>query len=263
MHSLWPHAAEGPAAELSDSDLEELYDYPAALDRPWVQANFVSSADGAVSLAERSEGLSHPADKRIFTLGRDLADVVLVGAGTVEAEDYKGVKATERRMARRRRLGRPDVPPIAVVSGRCTLAPEAALFSRTTVAPIVITTEAAPAERKDALVAAGAELLVAGAERVDLAATLAGLAERGLYRVNCEGGPHLLGSLLAQDLCDQLCLTLAPLLAGPGAGRIVAGDAPAVPRHLTLSSILHEDGFCMFRYTRDDRLPTEVPTDAG
>lgn len=261
MHSLWPMATADPAAELSDTDLEELYDYPTGLTRPWVQANFVSSADGAVSLAERSEGLSHPADKRIFTLGRDLADVVLVGAGTVEAEDYKGVKATERRMARRQRLERQGVPPIAVVSGRCTLAPDAALFSRTTVPPIVITTEAAPAERKNALVAAGAELLVAGAERVELATALAGLAARGMYRVNCEGGPHLLGSLLAEDLCDQLCLTVAPLLAGPDAGRIVAGDTPAVPRHLRLASLLHEDGFCMFRYTRDDRRPAEQDDD--
>lgn len=256
MHSLWPIATGDPVGELSDSDLERLYDYPAGLNRPWVQANFVSSADGAVSLAERSEGLSHPADKRIFTLGRDLADVILVGAGTVEAEDYKGVKPTERRMARRRRLERPDVPPIAVVSGRCTLNPDAALFSEPTVSPIVITTEAAPADRKNALADAGAEVLVAGTERVNLSTALAELAARGLYRVNCEGGPHLLGSLLAEDRCDQLCLTLAPLLAGPGAGRLVAGAATAAPHHLQLSSILHEDGFCMFRYTRDDRVPT-------
>src|SRR5699024_10506331 len=82
MQSLWPTPPDGATGEMTDVDLERLYDYPSDLDRPWVQANFVSSADGAVTLADRSEGLSHPADKRIFGLGRDLADVVLVGAGT-------------------------------------------------------------------------------------------------------------------------------------------------------------------------------------
>lgn len=251
MHCLWPLAAGQSAAELTDTDLEELYGYPAGLDRPWVQANFVSSADGAVTLADRSEGLSHPADKRIFSLGRDLADVVLVGAGTVEVEDYKGVKPTERRLSRRRRIGLAGVPPIAVVSGRCTVKPDAALFTRTEVAPIVITTEAAAAERKGALVEAGADLIVAGTDEVDLPAALTELAARGLRRVNCEGGPHLLGSLLAADLVDQLCLTVAPLLAGPGAGRIAEGSPAAAPQHLRLASLLHEDGFCMFRYTRE------------
>ena len=251
MHTLWPLAAGEPAAELTDTDLEQLYGYPAGLDRPWLQANFVTSADGAVTLADRSEGLSHPADKRIFSLGRDLADVVLVGAGTVEVEDYKGVKPTERRMSRRHRLGLSGVPPIAVVSGRCTVKPDAALFTRTEVAPIVITTEAAAPERKRALAEAGADLVVAGADEVDMPAALAELAARGLYRVNCEGGPHLLGSLLAADRVDQLCLTVAPLLAGPGPGRIAEGAPAEAPRHLRLASVLHEDGFCMFRYTRE------------
>lgn len=251
MHSLWPLAAGEPATELSDTDLEALYSYPANLTRPWVQANFVSSADGAVTLADRSEGLSHPADKRIFSLGRDLADVVLVGAGTAEVEDYKGVKPTERRMSRRDRIGLSGVPSIAVVSGRCTVKPDAALFTRTEVAPIVITTEAASEERKGALAEAGADIIVAGGDEVDLPVALDELAARGLYRVNCEGGPHLLGSLLAADLVDQLCLTVAPLLAGAGPGRIAEGPPTEAPRHLRLASILHEDGFCMFRYTRE------------
>src|SRR5699024_735786 len=173
MHSLWPLSEDATARELSETDLEQLYDYPAGYDRPWVQANFVSAADGAVSLADRSEGLSHPADKRIFGLGRDLADVILVGAGTARAEDYKGVKATQRRLDRRRRLGLADLPPIAVVSARCSLDPAAGLFQRTNVAPIVITTTAAPADRRNALEAAGAELIVAGTERVGPATMLA------------------------------------------------------------------------------------------
>lgn len=249
MHSLWPLPTHTPPPELTDEQLEDIYAYPPELDRAWVQANFVSSADGAVSVDERSDGLSSPADKRIFALGRDLADVVLVGAGTAEKEGYKGVRATERRLGRRRAMGLADVPPIAVVSGRCALPADAGVLTRTEVAPLVITTEAAPRQRRDALAAAGAEIVLAGSEHVDLPAALDELCRRGLRKVNCEGGPQLFGSLLAADLVDQLCLTVAPLLAGAGAGRIVEGPA-AAPRDMRLASVLHEDGHCMFRYRR-------------
>lgn len=251
VHSLWPLPPDPAAAcPVTDAELERLYDYPDGLTEPWVQVNFVSSADGAVAVADRSAALSHSADKRIFALGRDLADVVLVGAGTAHAERYRGVRAGERRSERRRRLGRSDVPPIAVVSGRCSIAPDDALVTDTVVAPIVLTTSSAPAERRTALADAGVDVVVAGEHDVDLRAGLAALADRGLLRVDCEGGPHLFGSLVADDLVDQLCLTVAPLLAGAGAGRVVAGRPAELPRGLRLASLLHEDGFTMYRYRR-------------
>lgn len=235
---------------VTDAELERLYDYPAELTRPWVQVNFVSSADGAVSVSDRSEGLSHPADKRVFALGRDLADVILVGAGTVRAEGYRGVRARELRTERRRRLGLSELPPIAVVTGSCRLTPDDPVVTDTTVPPIVVTTTEAPARRKADLSAAGVDVIEAGAETVDPGAALAALGERGLLRVNCEGGPHLFAALIAADAVDQLCLTVAPLLAGSGPGRIVAGTPSPVPRSLRLDSVLHEDGFLMLRYRR-------------
>lgn len=254
MHCLWPIPPDpASAGPLTDTDLEALYGYPPGLSRPWVQANFVSSADGAVAVSERSEGLSHPADKRIFALGRDLADVVLVGAGTVKAERYRGARSSQPRVERRRGLGLSDVPPIAVVSGRCTISPEDPVIADTVVPPIIVTTSTASPERRTALAEAGAEVVVAGEHAVDLPATLAVLAERGLLRINCEGGPHLFASLVAEDLVDQLCLTVAPLLAGAGADRIVAGRASPVPRRMRLASVLHEDGFTMLRYRRDQQ----------
>ncbi|GAA5114058.1 pyrimidine reductase family protein [Haloechinothrix salitolerans] len=255
MHALWPltpePASDGPApAPISDADLERIYAYPDDLDRPWVQVNFVSSADGAAALGGLSEGLSHPADKRIFALGRDLADVVLVGAGTATAEQYTGVKRGERRRERRQRFGLAAIPPIAVVSARCSLPVDCPLLTDTLVPPIVFTTDAAPHERRTALADAGAEVVVAGDGQVHLPSVLHELGARGLRRVNCEGGPRLLASMVAGDLVDQLCLTLAPVLAGAGAERIVAGAVTDVPRELTLASVLHEDGFLMLRYRR-------------
>jgi riboflavin biosynthesis pyrimidine reductase len=238
------------ATELSDRELEELYDYPPGLDRPWVQVNFVSSADGAATAAGRSGGLSGPADKKIFALGRDLADVVLVGAGTATIEGYRGVRRTELRAERRARLGRAGIPPIAVVTARCSVGPQTPMIVDTQVPPLVLTTEAAPKERRDDLVAAGAEVIVAGAERVDLSTALDALAARGLLRVCCEGGPHLFGELAANGLVDQLCLTIAPLLAGAGAPRISEGMPRAEPLDLRLASVLTDDGFLMLRYRR-------------
>ncbi|MEU3270855.1 pyrimidine reductase family protein [Saccharomonospora sp. NPDC006951] len=251
VQRLWPPVRDGePSGPLSDAELEQLYAYPDRPGRPWVQANFVSSADGAVTVSDRSEGLSHPADKRIFALGRELADVVLVGAGTVKAEDYRGVRSNPARAERRRARGLAEVPPIAVVTGRCTIRPDSLLFTDTLVPPIVITTENAPVERRTVLAEAGADVVVAGEHAVDLGTALSLLDERGLRRVNCEGGPHLFAALVAQDRVDQLCLTLAPLLAGAGADRIVAGLAAPAPRAMRLESLLHEDGFTMLRYRR-------------
>jgi riboflavin biosynthesis pyrimidine reductase len=246
MRMLWPT----PLEDVTDDDLARLYGFPENLDRPWVQVNFVSSADGAVTLDDRSEGLSHPADKRIFLLGRDLADVVLVGAGTARAEGYRGARTNPERQARRAALGLSELPPIAVVTGSARIDPESALFTDTKVPPIVITTASAPEDRRAALAEAGADVLVAGEQMIDLTAALKELSARGLRRIDCEGGPHLFGELIAEDLVDQLCLTVAPVLAGAGADRIAMGRTTSEARRLDLASILLEDGFTMVRYRK-------------
>ncbi|KZB80639.1 pyrimidine reductase family protein [Amycolatopsis regifaucium] len=247
MQLLWPTT---PAEPVSDADLERLYGYPEDLTRPWVQVNFVSSADGAAAVDELSEGLSHPADKRVFLLGRLLSDVILVGAGTVRAEGYRGARINAERAARRLSRGLSEVPPIAVVTRSGDLDPAGPLFTDTKVPPIVLTTEQAPTGRRAALERAGADVLVAGTDDVDLRYALGLLGKRGLYRVDCEGGPKLFGDLIAADLVDQLCLTVAPLLAGAGARRISDGGPTPEPRRMDLASVLFEDGFTMLRYRR-------------
>jgi 5-amino-6-(5-phosphoribosylamino)uracil reductase len=236
--------------QVDDRDLERIYGYPDHLDRPWVQAQFVSSVDGAVTVAGRSRGLSSPADKRIFALGRDLADVVLVGAGTALVEGYRGIKAREVRVERRRRLGLSPVPPLAVVTRRCSIEPDAPLVTDVSVATIVLTCAAAPEHRRRALADAGAEVVVVGEDAVDPHKGLAALDERGLRRVSCEGGPTLFGTLIAADLVDELCLTVAPLLTGGDAGRIATGTLPEAPARMRLESVLCEDDALLLRYRR-------------
>jgi len=234
------HLVPGPA-ELDDAALTAHYAYPEGLAAPYVRVNFVASADGAVTVDGRSGGLGGPGDRRVFGRLRELAEVVLVGAGTVRAEDYRG--------ARRPTLGRELPPPIAVVTGSADLDPGSRLFTDTAVPPIVLTLASAPADRRERLAAAGAD--VVALDRLTPDALLAELAARGLHRVLCEGGPGLFGDLLAADAVDELCLSVAPLLAGGDAGRIARGPSGTPARPLSLVGVAHEDGTLFLRYRRD------------
>lgn len=243
MRRLWP----SPTDELTDEQLLDCY-LPAERTRPWVRVNFVSSVDGAVSVAEYSAGLSGPADKKVFGILRMVSDAIMVGAGTLRHEGYVAMRLGERRRAWRRAAGLPEEVPLILVSSRLALDPEHPMFADAPVRPIVITHGGSPIERRDAL-AARADVLVCGDAEVDLVAARDALAERGLRQILCEGGPHLLGSLTAADAVDELCLTVSPLLAGPGAGRITAGP-PSGVRRMRLAHVLEGDGNLLLRYTR-------------
>ncbi len=248
------------AADLDGPRLAELYAYPSP---HWLRANMVASADGAGSLGGLSGGLSAPADRRLFVMLRALCDVVLAGAGTARTEGYR--PARQRPELAGLRAGRTPTPPIALVSRSLDLDVDAPLF---TAAPadartIVITCAASPAGRR-AAVARVADVLVAGGDAVDLKEAVAALAERGLGRVLCEGGPRLLGDVAAAGLLDELCLTISPVLAGPGPSRITAG--PAFPaRPMSLAHVLRADGFLFCRYLADNPCHPErtVATAAG
>jgi len=232
------------------ADVVELYGYPPDLDRPFVRANFVSSADGAVTLAGRSGGLSDQADRDVFALQRAMADVILVGAGTARAEGYRGARMPPEHAELRRRLGLAPVPPIAVVTATCWLTSEHVLVADTEAPPIVITVESAPAEHRQALAGAGVPVLVAGEDRVDLKTVVRMLGERGLHRVLTEGGPQLFGELVEADLLDELCLTISPRLVGGPAGRIAGTSQELDPRMLRLESVVHAENALLLRYHR-------------
>jgi riboflavin biosynthesis pyrimidine reductase len=246
-------AAAGPAeAELTPGQVAELYAYPS-LDRSWLRANMVESADGAASVNGRSRGLSGEADRMVFAILRSLADVIIVGAQTARTERYRPVRREELQPGLR--AGRPATPPIAVVSRRLDLDPHAELL---TAAPpgartIVITTELAPEQRRAEL-ARYAEVIVAGAEAVDLKSAVAALTARGHRRLLSEGGPHLLGELTGAGLVDELCLTISPVMAGPGPDRIMArlgledGQAAGDGVPLRLGHVLEDGGFLFCRY---------------
>ncbi|MBF6329761.1 pyrimidine reductase family protein [Nocardia transvalensis] len=240
---------------LGADDLVRLYTYPARLESPWFRVNFISSIDGAMTLDGRSGALGGPADKTVFRILRDLADVVLVGAGTVRTENYAGARADSHRRIRLYHHGLGGSqdgtpPPIAVVTASAALDPESRLFTDTAIPPIVLTTAAAPAERKRLLADTGADVVEAGDTTVTAAAIAAALAERGLLRVLCEGGPSLFGELIVAGAVDELCLTVSPLLVGGTAGRI-AVSPNALPTPMAMvHALLDDDGTVLTRWER-------------
>lgn len=218
-----------------------------------LRVNFVAAVDGAVSASGRSRGLQTPGDNVVFAALRDLADVVAVGAGTAVAEGYRAVRLGERRRALRREHGLSEQLPVAVLSRTLRLDPASSLFADA--APdartLVLTCNAADPERRQALNRV-AEVIDCGAQTVDPALARQALEKRGYQRILCEGGPTVFSDLAEAGVVDELCLSVTPMLSGPGAGRITAGNAWESALPLSLVGLLEEDGalFCRYRTGR-------------
>jgi riboflavin biosynthesis pyrimidine reductase len=247
-------------AILTDHELARWYSYPAgAAGLPyWLRANMVTSLDGAATVGGRTAGLSGQADQQVFAMLRALADVIVVGAGTARVEGYRPVRPAQEGVRWTwLRDGRTPSPPIAVITRRLDLDLAGPLLAGSPdhARTIVITTEAAPPGRR-AQVAATADVIVAGRESVDIVAAITALAGRGHRRILTEGGPYLLSQIIEAGLLDDLCLTLSPVLAGPGADRIAAGHGPlrepagVDPGRLSLAHVLADDGHLLCRYVR-------------
>ncbi|HEX7747047.1 MAG TPA: pyrimidine reductase family protein [Micromonosporaceae bacterium] len=251
IRRVWP----GPdTAALDDAALADLYGRPSRPGRTHLRVNFVSSIDGAVAVDGYSAGLSGPADKRVFGVLRMLCDALLVGAGTLRCEGYRAVRLDERRRAWRRDHGLAEYPTLVVVSRSLDLDPAQRAFADAPVRPLVLTT--GQADPPPGLTAV-AEVLRMGPADI-LPASLAELHRRGHHQVLCEGGPGLFGGLTAAGLVDELCLTVSPLLAGPGSGRITADPPnppglpgpPAPPQAMELCHVLSADDVLLLRYLR-------------
>jgi riboflavin biosynthesis pyrimidine reductase len=94
------------------------------------------------------------------------------------------------------------------------------------------------------------QLLVAGDAAVDLAVAVDELKRQGLERILCEGGPTLLDSLVEADLVAEICVTIAPRLAGgqPVGTRVQAHLTS--PAALRLQHVLQHEEYLFLRYAR-------------
>jgi riboflavin biosynthesis pyrimidine reductase len=220
---------------------------PSRSDRPGVRVNMISSVDGATSVGGVSGALGGRADQRLFMVLRSLADVVVVGAGTMRAEGYGPARLSEDLQHARVGRRQPPVPPMAVVTRSCTLDWQAPFFTEATVRPVVLTALSAPASRRERA-AEVAEVVVAGDEDVDPHRALRELGSRGAKSVLVEGGPSLNAQLAAQGVLDELCLTVSPRLVAGDARRVLNGPVLVPPVAADLLGVYEEDAFLFLRY---------------
>lgn len=202
----------------------EAYDVerPRPATRPWVALCMVSSLDGSTVVDHRSSRLSSPTDTQVLVGLRHLADVIIVGAGTVRAEGY----------------GPPSKPGqrIGVISTTGDIDLGTPLF--TSGAGFLIVPTDAPTRSVDTI--------RAGVGSVDLHAALTQL---DVAFVQAEGGPRLNAALADADLIDELNLTVSPQFAGGDGPRLTAGGGELGHR-MDLAHVLEDDGFLFTRYTR-------------
>ncbi|WP_240917310.1 dihydrofolate reductase family protein [Nocardioides sp. HDW12B] len=235
----------GPVAT---EDLPEHYPWPERDGRPWVRAMMSCTLDGAAAGADGLSGsISSDADGAVFSAVRRFADVVLVGGGTLAAEEYGPSKASEEDAARRAAAGQAPAPVIAVVSGSLKLPLDDDGFTASTVRPIVFTT-ADPDPDRLAAVRERCDVVQADGDTVDVGWVVERLAERGLWRIVCEGGPSLLRDAAAADLLDEADLTFAPLLVG--SENTPRTDMLDDASRFELAHVLTEEGVLMTRYLR-------------
>lgn len=226
MRVLTCQPADLPAGTEADDDiLRRLYAFP---DAGGVRSNFVATLDGAATGSDGLSGsINNAADKRIFDLNRELADVVLVGAATLDAENY-GPSAGGK--------------PLIAVSNRGLL-PRGWLDSPITsgLAVLVTVEDAdAPALRAARERLGAQHVWTIGTGRVDLAQVLVELGRRGHRRILTEGGPRVHTELLRRDLLDEVALTWVPKFTGGTGPRIAHGADVTV--NTRLSHLLEADG---------------------
>ncbi|MFJ2306933.1 pyrimidine reductase family protein [Streptomyces sp. NPDC087787] len=240
--------------EWSFAELAAAYAYPergAAAGEPWLRANMVATLDGAAQHEGRSQPISSAADMRIFGTLRALADVVVVGAETVRQEGYRPARARAEFAALREAAGQGPAPAIAVVTASLELDFSLPLFASPLVPTLVLTGAAAAPERIAAAEKAGARVVIAGdGVGVDPTRAVRALAGLGHTRLLTEGGPRLLGQMVASGVLDEMCLTVSPMLTAGNAQRIAGGPSVTVPQRFTLASLLEDDGFLFSRYRR-------------
>lgn len=259
MRLLLPHPG-APSDDATDGRLDAaalagLYEYPRRATRgePWVRANFVTTLDGAATGSDgRSGSINTGADREVFGLLRALSDVVLVGAGTARIEGYRPIAARAQWHDMRAATGRRDNPVLAVVSRSAQLPPLLREPVEGAGEVLLLTCERAPEEAlEQARRALGEDnVIVRGGDGVDLDAVVKELAARGLTRILCEGGPHLMHDLVSAGHLDELCLTIAPTIVAGDHTRITAG--PSIVEHLVPRVLIESEGTVLGRWVRAD-----------
>ena len=190
-----------------------------------VVVNAAMSADGKLSTRRREQlPISGPEDfDRVDQLRAD-SDAVMVGVGTVIADDPSlTVDDPDRREARRARGDSPN-PARVVADSRIRTSPDAAVLDDRADTYLLVS-EAAPTDFIEQMEDAGAFVIAAGEDRVDLTTSLAKLEGEGVDRLLVEGGGELIFGLIEEGLVDELSVFVGPtVIGGRDAPTLADGD---------------------------------------
>jgi riboflavin-specific deaminase-like protein len=226
---------------------------------PYVIVSCATSADGYLDDASpRRLILSGPADLDRVDEVRAGCDAILVGAGTVRADDPRLLVRDPRRRARRAARGLPEHPARVTLTATGDLDPGARFFAPGALRLAYCATPAVPVAR--ARLGDSAVVIDAG-DPLSLRFVLSDLTERSVVRLLVEGGARVLGEFLARDLPDELHLAVAPFfVAQPGAPRLNLELPPApydasklsnpngIATPMTLAEVRRLDDVVVLRY---------------
>jgi riboflavin-specific deaminase-like protein len=213
--------------------------------RPYVLLSCATSADGYLDDAGPHRLiLSGPADLDRVDEVRAGCDAILVGAGTVRADDPRLLIRDPRRRARRAARGLPEHPARVTLTATGDLDPGARLFAPGAERLVYCATRAlAPARAR----LGDRAVLIDAGDPLSLDALLSDLTERNVVRLLIEGGARVLAEFLARDLADELHLAIAPFfVADPAAPRLSPRAAPG--GRMTLAEVQRLEDMVVLRY---------------
>lgn len=219
----------------------------APADRPYVVCNFVATVDGKATAQGKTALLGGEADRTVFHLLRTQVDAILAGTGTLAVERYGLLVRDEGRAALREAEGRSPQPLAVVISRSGRIPYDIPLFAdaRARIALYVPPEAEVPGT---AAAVARHELPGPGG---GLAAVLRSLRhEHGVGSLLCEGGPALFSAMLADDLVDELFLTVAAVIVGGTELGITTGAALTDMLPVRLVTALEHEGNLFLRYSR-------------
>lgn len=240
---VW-HESEPHPRDVLIGDLYTRLAFPSPIPPlPYLIANMIMTQNGEATVGGKAATIGTPVDSLVLTRLRAAADALLIGAGTMVAEDV-GAALPESEVARRTAEGRP--PRLLAVVIASHLAWDKTVFSRrffsdSNFEKVIVTGDRALPEDVRRLEARGVEVVrvVSGRDgRPDVRAALEVLSRRSARLVVSEGGPRVLSSLLRARAVREYFLTTSPCVTGEtGAPRPILGDVTGGARPLVLARV--------------------------
>ncbi len=250
INVLTPEPSDQPVNPL-DAIGNEMRD-PHHHNRPYVLTNMVNSMDGAIAVDGVSGALGGDADFAVFMALRSVADVIVVGAGTARAEQYKAPSASAEAKEQRQARGQAPRPALAVITASARLDPNLPMFGDPDNRPHIITgADADPHAMKHLESVADVHRLpTASVDPTQALSLLHGLGHRVAL---LEGGPTLNGAFIEADLIDEWNLSLSSMLVGGSSGRAAKGDVGRSHRFTVSRVWMAEDGMLFVQWKRAKR----------